>query len=421
MGQTSKFRAWLVWILAASFFFAEYFARVAPSVMVPDLMRAFHVNALSLGALSAFFYYAYVGMQLPVGALIDRFGPHKLLTLTAMLCGGACFLFAYAQALAIADLARFLMGLAAAFAFVGALQLARTWFSPARFGLLAGATQALGMLGAAVGEGPVAVLVQRWGWRLTMSGIGFFLLVLALLIALIVRDKPTTFDEKMQIKTSVTYSLWQSLVAVVKTPQCWVNGIFVGFLYAPTAAFAELWGASYLHRIYDLSPTEAASMVGAIFLGFALSSPCAGWLSDKIGKRKPIMLASILFSCFFMSAVLYWPGLSVTAVVILLWLYGMSNVAVALSYVVASEIVPSGISATSMSFANMFSVIVGAFFQPLIGWLLVKGWDHQISHGVPIYSADDYRWAMLSLPLCYGLSLLAWLFLKESYVKSSVA
>ena len=78
---------WLIWGLGAAFFFAEYYARVAPSVMATDLMQAFQVNAFALGSLSAFFYYAYVAMQLPVGMMMDRFGPHRLLTYTALICG----------------------------------------------------------------------------------------------------------------------------------------------------------------------------------------------------------------------------------------------------------------------------------------------------------------------------------------------
>ena len=128
--------------------------------MVPQLMQAFNVNALSLGALSAFFYYAYVAMQLPVGTLMDRFGPRLLLSLMAAICGLSCVLFATTHDLFLANLSRFLMGFSAAFAFVGALKIARTWFSAKRFGFLAGLTQALGMVGAAVGEGPVSYLVE---------------------------------------------------------------------------------------------------------------------------------------------------------------------------------------------------------------------------------------------------------------------
>lgn len=172
-----RYFPWLIWALGAAFFFSEYFARVAPSVMVPELMQSFHVKALSLGALSAFFYYAYVAMQIPVGALVDRYGSHRLLTVAAALCGISCLLFSMAQTLLIAELGRLLMGFSAAFAFVGALKLATVWFPASRFGLLSGLTQALGMAGAAVGEGPISVSVAAIGWRPTMLSMGIFFVV----------------------------------------------------------------------------------------------------------------------------------------------------------------------------------------------------------------------------------------------------
>ena len=138
-----------MWILAASFFLAEYFARVAPSVMVNELMRDLHVKAFALGSLSAFFYYAYLLMQIPAGAMVDTLSTKKLLSTMAILCGLSCVGFSFSHNIIMADLNRVLMGFSAAFAFVGALKIANTWFPAYRFGLLAGATQALGMIGAA--------------------------------------------------------------------------------------------------------------------------------------------------------------------------------------------------------------------------------------------------------------------------------
>lgn len=413
-------RAYVVWGLAAGFFFAEYFARVAPSVMALQLIRDFHINALALGGLSAFFYYAYVGMQLPVGTLVDRFGPHKLLTLMAGMCGLACLLFSSANSLWVAELARFLMGFSAAFAFVGALKLASNWFPASRFGMMAGATQALGMVGAAVGEGPVGILVDHAGWRYSMGWIGIVLIILALLIGFLVSDGPQ--KDSLDIppfkplnEPFPKTTLWQSLIGVLSTPQCWINGAFVGLLYAPTAAFAELWGATYMHEVYHISMAQAGSMIGGIFIGFAIVSPFAGWLSDRIGRRKPIMLVSAVCSLILMTSILYIPHLSIWLISILLFLYGASNVAVATSYAVACEQVPSNISGTSMSFANMASVIIGALLQPVIGALLEHGWHHVMKHGIPWYSVHNFHHALLTLPVCLVLSLVAWCFLKESY------
>ena len=102
-----------------------------------------------------------------------------------------------------------------------------------------------------------------------MIMIGAVLLILALLIAVLVRNKNTTdatnkgFKDPKDKKTPIL----QSLRVVLKNPQTWVNGLVVGCLYAPTAAFAELWGASYINVVYNIKVEVAATGVGLIFIG----------------------------------------------------------------------------------------------------------------------------------------------------------
>lgn len=408
------FYPWLIWALGAGFFFAEYLARIAPGVMVPQLMHAFNVTALGIGSMSAFFYYAYLSMQIPVGTMVDRWGPHRLLTFMALLCAAGCFLFAFATNLTAAHLARFMMGFGAAFAFVGTLKLATLWFSPKRFGLLAGLTQALGMLGAAFAGGPLAALVNKTGWRNTMMIIGIGLLLLGLLIGLFARDKKESF---LQTSTRLPkQNLWHAFFLVLKNPQSWWNALYVGLLYAPSAAFAELWGVSFLVRTYGLSTDVAASAVSCIFLGWAVGGPIIGALSDRMGKRRPLMICSIIFSFVFMTAVLYLP-LTTTLLFIFLFCYGVSNTGVALSYAVASEINPRAVAGTSMAFANMASVLIGAAFQPIIGWILDLQWHGEMLNGTPFYSPAAYRIAMLALPACLIIGLLIIMLVKETHCR----
>lgn len=419
MQQSSLKYAWFIWLLGAGFFLAEYFARVALNVMVPELMQAFTVDAMHIGALSAYFYYAYLGMQLPVGMLMDRFGPHKLLTTTALLCALGCFLFAVADTIYTAKLGRFVMGFGAAFAFVGTLKLAKNWFPAARFGLLAGSTQALGMLGAALGGGPMAVLVEHTSWRITMWIIGAVLLLLAVLIGVFVRDEKS--DEPVNPTTPLPqYGLIESLKIVLNNRQTWYNALFVGMLYAPTAAFAELWGSSYIHTVYTLDRTVAASGISLIFIGWAIGSPIAGWISDTIARRKPVMLGSIIGSMIIMSIILYVPGLSVTTLFVLLFMYGMFNVAVATAYAVSSEVNPTPVAGTAMAFTNMASVIFGAFMHPLIGKLLVFKWDGTLVDHTPVYDIAAYKFAMLLLPLSFVISLIFALKVKETRCRNIV-
>lgn len=88
---------WVIWGLAVAFYFYEYFLRVIPSVMVQPLMETFHLTAKGIGLLSAFYFFAYAPMQLPVGILMDRFGARKLLTFATITCGLFSILFAVSQ------------------------------------------------------------------------------------------------------------------------------------------------------------------------------------------------------------------------------------------------------------------------------------------------------------------------------------
>ncbi len=410
-----RYYPWLIWGLAASAFFIEYFARVAPGVMVDHLMHDFQVHALALGSLSAFFYYAYVGMQIPVGLLFDRFSVRWLLTSMIALCALGCFLFSWSHTLFLASLARFMMGLGAAFAFVGALKIVSLWFPSHRFGLLAGLTQAVGMFGAALGQMPMAYLVGKVGWRTTLQLIAGVMLVLAATIALLVRDR-TLQIVNSGLKATVGHTPWSGLCVVLQNPQSWWNALFAGLLYAPTAALAELWGVKFFSQTYHLSNEVAAMAVGLIFIGWGIGGPLTGWLSDRLQRRRIILILSALFSLFFASLILFVPQLPLMLLFTSLFLYGVANTGVATAYAVASEINPLSVSGTSVAFANMVSIMVGAAFQPLIGALLEKNWTGALSNeGVPIYSAADFHSALLIIIFSLVAALSVAFFIRETH------
>lgn len=414
---------WLIWGLAATFFFVDYFARVAPSVMANDLMRAFGVSAFALGGLSSFFYYPYVIMQLPVGIMVDHAGPRRLLIIATLVCATACLCFGMTTNIYAACGARFLLGFASAFAFVSALKLASVWFPPNKFGFIAGSTQALGMLGAAVGEAPLAIVVTDYGWRLTLMGIGILFLGLMVLIALLVRDCPKHVDKSHVYASNrdqrqEKVSMLHGFRAVIKNPQSWLNGLYAGFLYAPTAALGELWGASFVSHSYQIPIATAAIGITLIFIGWGLGGPFAGWLSDTIGRRKPVMIASSIACLILLSLIIYLPALSLTVTFVLMFLYGICNAGVGVAYAVAGEINPRAITGTSLAFANMASIMIGAMFHPLIGKFLDMQWSGAIVAGVPVYTAADFRNALFILPVCLLISVMLAYKVKETHCKA---
>lgn len=416
----SRYLPWVIWSLGALLFFSEYAARVAPSVMTKKLQLVFNANAVEIGLLGAFFYYAYVAMQIPVGVLVDRFGAHKLLTVTTLICVIGTVIFALSHNLYTACFARLLIGFGASFAFIGTLKLASVWFPASRLGLLVGMTQSMGMLGAAMGQAPIAFTVSHFGWRGTTLILSGVFLVLALLIGFIVRNHPPGYVvAKPSSKTRT--SIWNALAIVLKSRQAWINGLFVGCLYGPTAAFAELWGPRFLHQVYGLNKIHAGFAVSLIYIGWLFGGPLSGWLSDRIGRRKPLMLFSAACCTLLLTAVVYLPHMPLLALEILLFAYGVANFGVATSYTFSSEINPHRIAGTSMAFANMASVAIGSWiFMPLIGWLVDHFSKHTLTHQI-IYTAHSFRIAFAMLPVCALIALISGLFLKETYCKNNTS
>ena len=124
---------WIVCGLGALFYTYEYLLRISPSVMSSELMAAYGITAGAFGNLMAIYYYAYTPMQLPVGMLMDRYGPRRILTAACAACAVGSYLFASSGHLSVAGVGRFLVGFGSAFAFVGVLKLATIWLPKERF------------------------------------------------------------------------------------------------------------------------------------------------------------------------------------------------------------------------------------------------------------------------------------------------
>ena len=404
--------AWLIWGLAAFFYFSDYMARVAPTVMHRDLQNDFSMNEAAFGFLTASFYVPYVLMQIPVGLLVDRVSIRGLLTVMSLLTALGCCVFGLADNLMCAAVGRMLVGFSAAFAFISALRLATAWFPAAMLGLLAGLTQALGMLGGAAGQAPVSFLVVGLGWRLTMLCIALLFIVLAGFLCYFIQDKPRA--DAQELISPREASILSSLNVIFSSRQTWINALYAGFLYAPAAVLGEAIGPAFLQYGQGMHAHAAAFATGLIFIGWVIGGPLSGWLSDSIGRRKPIMIASALSGLVLISCIVYCPHLSAGMAYVLLFLFGFTNAGVAIAYAVSTELHPRRVVGTAIAVTNMASIFIGALLQPIVGYCV----DYHA--GARSYYVDslllaDFQAGLNWLPVSSFLALLLACLLSETY------
>lgn len=408
------FMPWLMWALGAIFYCYETLLQVSPSVMVPDLMKAFSATGAQLGLLAAVYFYSYSSVQIPVGILLDKLGPRRLLTSATLICGLGALLFSSAHILTIAALGRLLIGLGSAFAAVGCMHLCATWLPLRYFATLTGVMVTMGMLGAIGGQAPVSFMVAHFGWRETLLIFGIVGIVLSVTIWTFVRDnklyhQPESKGEKVK--------LFSGLKQIIANKQNLIVATYGAFMFAPTTTFGGLWGVPYLMEFYQLDRHVAATLVSMLFIGWVVGSPLFGMISDRIKRRKPSMILGSYGVLITLSIILFVPHLPLFILGTLLFAFGFFSSGFLPSFSIIREINPHRLNATSIGFMNTFNMLTGAILQPLVGLILDLTWHGTMNNGIREYSVSSFHKGLILLPLGVVIAIITLPFIKETFCK----
>lgn len=400
----------LVCTIGALFYCYEFILRIIPGALQSELSAAFgHISASSFGQLSAFYYFAYSPMQLPVGMLMDRFGPRRLLTFACFCCTIGSLMFTYSSSIFIAGSGRFLVGFGSSFAFVGVLSLAMYWLPKRYFSLVAGLITTLGMLGLVYGEVKVTQMAVSNGLHSVLFLMVLVGAVLTGLLFLIVRDGPGGYRSK----TQPLPEFFQNVLRVLMSHEVWLIGVVGACLYTSLSVFGELWGKVYLEQAHHLSKIEAARTISVMFLGWAVGAPVAGYFSDLTGRRILPLVVGALMALLCISIVLYYPGLSYFSLNLLLFFYGVFSGSEIIVFVMAKENSGTKLSGTVFAATNMIVTLGGVIFQPLVGTLLDTFGDSGLVEGEHIYTVVDYQLALSVLPISLLMVMIIAFFLKD--------
>lgn len=416
--------------LGAAFYSYEYFLRILPSVMEGPLRENFGLTATGFGFLSAFYYYAYVPMQLPVGVLMDRFGPRRLLTIACLVCVLGSLIFSNTIIFHYAAMGRFLVGLGSAFGFVGVLKLATIWLPENKMALAAGTASALGTISASIGDNLLGGMVQNIGWKMTVDWAAYVGIGLAVILWLGVRDKneknPTVKEEKASFRVNLS-----DLMCILRNGQIWINGMYGCLVYLPTTVFAELWGIPYLTHAHGLTHAGAEFCNSMLFLGFTIGAPLNGYISDKIARRRLPMFTGATGAALLMSIIIYVPGLNQSTLNVLMFLLGLLYSSQAIVFAVGRELSPAKAAGTAIAATNMMVMLGAMLLQPLIGKLLDMSqlW-HATNSSAPVlqevapnvqelvHSAADYQLALTVIPIGILIAATLTFFLRETYART---
>jgi len=403
--MTSAVRtAAVAWLIAAVYYFYQYTLRSAPAVMMPELSEAFGLTSMGVAAMVGLFYYGYSPFSLVAGVAMDRLGPRRVVPIGAACVGIGALLFATGNN-EVASVGRLLQGAGGVFALVGAVYIATQNFPASRAATLIGATQMFGMAGGSAGQfvvGPAIGAGMPWySFWISMGIAG--LVISALLFLLLPKHTQVEKQRDDWLRGALG-----ALGLVFRNPQSILCGMIAGLLFIPTTIFDMIWGVRYLQEAQGFDYASAVMRSATVPFGWIIGCPLLGFLSDRLGRRKPVIVASafVLLAC--LAWILYgspevFPPYSVGLVA------GLASGAAMLPYTVIKEANPPQVSGTATGVVNFLNFTFSALLIPVFGWIL-----SHVGGGAAQMKLEHYQTAFEPLLYGVGLAILLTFFLKET-------
>lgn len=415
MVKKITFQAATILLLASCFYFYEFIAQVAPAVMQEDLMRAFAIDATKLGLLSGCFYLAYAPLQLTSGLLLDRYSTRIILTCICAIFSLGVLLFAQASSIYTAAAARFIMGAAASCAFISVLHLIAHWVPKNKYALFTGITEAMGAIGGLSGSWLLAILLKNFSWRIAITGLAVLGLILAVLIALIIRDQPATVSTTQSSNTdSDCNTVVANLKALAKNSQTWTVGLYSFLIWSPILGFSALYGTEFLKIGHGIDNVTAAAAIACVWLGVACSSPFIGWLADRLQQCRTLMTSCGLVGLIALTSIIFITHMPAPMLYILMFGIGFASSGQALSFVLIKTTSIKRTNSTANGLNNMILVASGLVFQPMMGKILDMSWHGAMQNGIRVYDLPSYQIAFSVLACCYFFAIIVnKFFIKE--------
>jgi MFS family permease len=354
------------WLLASIYYFYQYTLRSAPSVMMPELSEAFGLSALGVAALVGLFYFGYSPFSLVAGVALDRLGAKKVVPLGAAFVGIGAFLFATGNESA-ANVGRFLQGAGGVFALIGAIYIATKHFSATLAATMIGATQMFGMAGGAAGQFAVGPMISKGlPWNYFWMGMGAIGIILSIALIFILPKEEKSNQSDNWVKDSVN-----AFKSVFSNPQSILCGMIAGLLFIPTTIFDMVWGVRFLQEGHGFDYSTAVIRSSMVPVGWIIGCPLLGFISDKIGRRKPVIIggATLLLAC--LGFILYGPT-TLFPPYILGLVAGLASGAAMLPYTVIKEANSPKYGGTATGVVNFLNFTFSALLGPVFANMLIN-------------------------------------------------
>ena len=384
--STSRIMAYFIWIIASIFYAYQYILRVMPSIMFDEIMQQFHIDAAIFGQFSGLYYIGYTLMHLPIGIMLDRWGPRKIMSCCMLLTVIGLLPIIFTENWIYLIAGRILIGIGSSAAILGAFKIIRMTFQEKHFTRMLSFSVTIGLIGAIYGGGPVSSMCSTLGYKSVVQIFAISGLLLAFFTYLIVPEIDSTNQA----------SIISNIKALFSNKKVILLCCFAGFMVGPNEGFVDVWGATFLKQVYGFDASISSYLPSMIYVGMCFGGPALSFIADKTGRYLgSIITAGIVMLIVF--TMLVAKLLTVNGVTIGFLLVGICCAYQIIAIYKASTYVPENMAGLTTAIANMIIMSFGYGFNALIGIII------DANKGAEVAQQFIYGIGVIPLALVIGI------------------
>ncbi|UCD33487.1 MAG: MFS transporter [Desulfobacterales bacterium] len=367
---------WMVFSVICLVYFFVYFHRVSTSVIVSDLLEAFHTNATALGFMSSMYFYLYAFEQPLVGYLSDRLGPRRVIGYWSMAAAAGCFLFGMAPNIGWASVGRALIGLGVGGVYVPAVKAISMWFRKKEFATMIGLLMSMGNFGAVIATTPLAWTAATWGWRKTFFLIGGITLGLAFVTLLFTRDYARPSEPVQVNPVSASGSNPGSrakATQLLASGRFWIIATIFFGIYGTLVTLQGLWATPFLMTVLGIERIFASKLNMLIPVGVIIGAPFFGWVTDRfsLSKKNALIVILTVYTLTWVGIIFFFSQLGTSGFSMILLVMGIATGGfISTLWGIVQEITPAEILGLISGVLNPAPFLGVAAFQVLTGAIL---------------------------------------------------
>lgn len=408
----------LMFVITILMYFLTIVHRNSSGVLHDYLQQDFSMTALQFSNFSSMYFYPYVIMQLPMGIFADTIGPRKALTIGCATSALGTFIFCNAKTFSILCLGRALIGIGVSSPMVCCQKLYANWFSKKKVATATGFSQGISSMLAMLGQAPLAIIVGIMTWRSVYTAITIGTVILAVLLFIVIRDFPEDMGfPASEVNSSVQSKklpsgkeLKTSIASVICNKKVLPLLIMMPIMMGTFNMFISTWGISYISDTYGLSAVDASKYTTVIMIGVTVGCLVLPTLSDRMGKRKPILYALSIVNLVIWVLLTYGTKLvdRFNLLTVLMICLGFTQGSIPIFFAVLREVNKPELAGMAVGFPNTIGM-GGSPVMALIAGALINNRIMQNAVGLTIYKSAFALCVVLSV-----IQLVANIFVTET-------